>query len=75
MQALSIVDTKAPDWKHACKVWPQPRTKAQNGEPKGQNWQTWSAATYLHAAKCVEEKALLLLRLCENINVLGMGIR
>jgi len=31
--------------------------KAQNGEPKGQNWQTWSAAMYLYAAKCVEEKA------------------
>ena len=30
--------------------------KAQNGEPKGQNWQTWSAAMYLYAAKCVEGK-------------------
>ncbi len=30
--------------------------KAQDGEPKGQNWQTWSAAMYLYAAKCVEEK-------------------
>ncbi|MCM8569871.1 glycosyltransferase family 4 protein [Gramella jeungdoensis] len=30
MQALSIIDTKAPDWKYVCKVWPQPRTKAQN---------------------------------------------
>ncbi len=30
--------------------------KAQNGTPKGQNWQTWSAAMYLYAAKCVEEK-------------------
>lgn len=30
--------------------------KAQNGEPKGQNWQTWSAAMYLYAVKCVEEK-------------------
>jgi glycosyl hydrolase family 100 (putative invertase) len=30
--------------------------KAQNGEPMGQNWQTWSAALYLYAAKCVEEK-------------------
>ncbi len=29
--------------------------KAQNGEPKGQNWQTWSAAMYLYAVKCVEE--------------------
>jgi len=30
--------------------------KAQNGKPKGQDWQTWSAALYLYAAKCVEEK-------------------
>lgn len=30
MQALSIIDAKAPDWKYVCKVWPQPRTKAQN---------------------------------------------
>ena len=30
MQALSIIDTQAPDWKYVCKVWPQPRTKAQN---------------------------------------------
>jgi len=29
--------------------------KAQSGEPKGQDWQTWSAALYLYAAKCVEE--------------------
>jgi Alkaline and neutral invertase len=31
--------------------------KAQDGEPKGQNWQTWSAAMYLYAAKCVETKS------------------
>ncbi|MEX2591184.1 MAG: glycosyltransferase family 4 protein [Anditalea sp.] len=30
MQALSIIDSKAPDWKYVCKVWPQPRTKLQN---------------------------------------------
>lgn len=30
--------------------------KAQEGEPKGQDWQTWSASMYLYAAKCVEEK-------------------
>lgn len=30
MQALSIIDTKAPDWKYVCKVWPQPRTVQQN---------------------------------------------
>ena len=30
MQALSLIDAKAPDWKYVCKVWPQPRTKEQN---------------------------------------------
>jgi len=30
MQALAIIDTKAPDWKYVCKVWPQPRTVSQN---------------------------------------------
>jgi len=29
--------------------------KAQDGQPMGQNWQTWSAALYLYAAECVEE--------------------
>jgi hypothetical protein len=30
--------------------------KAQNGKPMGQDWQTWSAALFLYAAKCVEER-------------------
>jgi hypothetical protein len=30
--------------------------KAQDGKPMGQDWQTWSAALYLYAAKCVEER-------------------
>lgn len=30
--------------------------KAQDGKPMGQDWQSWSAALYLYAAKCVEEK-------------------
>ncbi|MBN1787160.1 MAG: glycosyltransferase family 4 protein [Sedimentisphaerales bacterium] len=30
MQALAIIDTKSPDWKYVCKVWPQPRTEQQN---------------------------------------------
>lgn len=30
--------------------------KAQNGQPMGQDWQTWSAALYIYAAHCVEEK-------------------
>jgi len=30
--------------------------KAQDGKPMGQDWQTWSAAMYLYAVKCVEER-------------------
>ncbi len=30
MQALAIIDAKAPDWRYICKVWPQPRTRLQN---------------------------------------------
>ncbi len=30
--------------------------RAQTGKPIGQDWQTWSAAMYLYAAKCVEER-------------------
>jgi len=30
--------------------------KAQNGKPRGQDWQTWSAALFLYAVKCVETK-------------------
>lgn len=30
MQALAMIDSKAPDWKYVCKVWPQPRTQQQN---------------------------------------------
>ncbi len=30
MEALAMIDTRAPDWKYVCKVWPQPRTEQQN---------------------------------------------
>lgn len=30
--------------------------KAQDGKAKGQDWQTWSAAMYIYAVKCVEER-------------------
>ena len=30
--------------------------KAGDGKPAGQDWQSWSAALYLYAATCVEEK-------------------
>jgi len=31
--------------------------QAQTGEPKGQDWQTWSAALYIYAAECVRRGA------------------
>ncbi|MGA2172267.1 MAG: glycoside hydrolase 100 family protein [Sedimentisphaerales bacterium] len=30
--------------------------KAQSGRPRGEDWQSWSAAMYLYAAACVEQK-------------------
>jgi glycosyltransferase involved in cell wall biosynthesis len=30
MQALALIDAKAPGWKYVCKVWPQPRSEQQN---------------------------------------------
>jgi hypothetical protein len=33
--------------------------RAQDGAPAGEDWQTWSAAMYLYAAKCVETGSAL----------------
>lgn len=30
--------------------------RAQDGTPRGEDWQTWSAAMYLYAVACVEQK-------------------
>jgi hypothetical protein len=30
--------------------------RAQDGTPQGEDWQSWSAAMYLYAAECVEQK-------------------
>jgi hypothetical protein len=30
--------------------------RAQDGTPQGEDWQTWSAAMYLYALRCVEQK-------------------
>ena len=30
MRALARIDGQVPPWRYVCKVWPQPRTKAQN---------------------------------------------
>jgi len=31
--------------------------RAQDGTPRGEDWQTWSAAMYLYAARCVETES------------------
>lgn len=31
--------------------------KAQDGSPRGEDWQSWSAAMYLYAAACVEQES------------------
>ena len=40
---------KTPDLRFGFNEWHQ----AQNGLPKGHDWQTWSAALYIYAAECV----------------------
>ncbi len=40
--------------------------KSQTGQPMGQDWQTWSAAMYLYAAQCVQERRTPFLDLMRN---------
>jgi len=44
--------------------------KEQEGNAMGQDWQTWSAALYLYAAKCVEEKKLRFLMKYEALHLI-----
>jgi hypothetical protein len=48
-----VRQAKNPDLAYGFNEWHQ----AQNGQPKGQDWQTWSAALYLYAAECVRQGA------------------
>jgi hypothetical protein len=41
---------------------------AQDGSPQGQDWQTWSAAMYLYAARCVEENRTPFFDACRQGN-------
>ncbi|UZJ64412.1 glycoside hydrolase 100 family protein [Sphingobacterium sp. KU25419] len=56
---LTLLIQKARDAKlsHGFNEW----IKSQTGDPSGQDWQTWSVALYLYAAKCVEMKSTFLL--------------
>jgi hypothetical protein len=40
--------------------------RAQDGTAQGQDWQTWSAAMYLYAARCVETKTTPFLDRCRE---------
>jgi hypothetical protein len=42
--------------------------RAQDGTAQGQDWQTWSAAMYLYAAQCVEQKQTLFFDLVRKHN-------
>ena len=48
-----IRKAKNKDLEYGFNEWHQ----AQTGEPKGQDWQTWSAALYVYAAECVRRGA------------------
>jgi hypothetical protein len=43
--------------------------RAQDGKPRGQDWQTWSAAMYLYAARCVEENRTPFFETCRQRNI------
>jgi hypothetical protein len=46
--------------------------RAQDGDPRGEDWQSWSAAMYLYAAYCVEHKKTPFfdeIRLTANVKV------
>jgi hypothetical protein len=39
---------------------------ARDGKPQGQDWQSWSAAMYLYAAECVEQKTPVFFEALQN---------
>ena len=45
--------------------------KAQDGNPMGQDWQTWSAALYLYAVTCVEERTTPFFDAIRSCGVIG----
>ncbi|HPS55780.1 MAG TPA: glycoside hydrolase 100 family protein, partial [Sedimentisphaerales bacterium] len=47
-----VKKTRAADVEFGFNEWLQ----AQDANPQGQDWQTWSAAMYLYAAECVQQR-------------------
>jgi len=52
-----VKKSQSPDLNYGFNEW----YKAQTGEPEGQDWQTWSAAGFIYAARCLEEEKVLFL--------------
>ena len=54
LQALTelVKPTRVAEVSYGFNEW----SRAQDGTPCGQDWQTWSAAMYLYAATCVQER-------------------
>ncbi|MBC9932212.1 amylo-alpha-1,6-glucosidase [Chitinophaga qingshengii] len=50
--ALAVKPSRAQHLDYGFNEW----LRAQDALPKGQNWQSWSAALYLYALRCVEER-------------------
>ncbi len=50
--AALVRPTRAHDVEFGFNEW----CRAQDGTPQGEDWQTWSAAMFLYAAACVEQK-------------------
>jgi hypothetical protein len=48
----AITKSRRPDISFGFNEW----IKAQDGIPRGEDWQSWSAAMYLYAAECVDRK-------------------
>lgn len=55
--ARLVKKSRKPELEYGFNEW----YKAQSGEPSGQDWQTWSAATFLYAAECMEKERALFL--------------
>ncbi len=55
--ARLVRESRKPELEYGFNEW----YKAQTGKPSGQDWQTWSAATFFYAAECFEKGRVLFL--------------
>jgi hypothetical protein len=52
----ALAELVRPSKEHAVEFGFNEWLRAQDGAPRGQDWQSWSAAMFLYAAACVEQK-------------------